>query len=795
MYSEAVAGTRDKAQLSRLVHKVKGKFSGRRSMSNPQSSQAMPLASALNSTCSSPLGAGTAGPNDPFWLENIKHQGTAPFNSDASTYQVFRNVKDFGAKGDGVTDDTAAINAAISTGVRCGLGCNSTSTSPAVVYFPSGTYLVSTPIIALYYTALVGDARNLPTLLASANFSGMAVIDADPYIPNGGGAQYYVNQNNFFRSVRNFVIDLTKMPASATATGLHWQVSQATSLINVVVNMSTASGNNHQGMFMENGSGGFMGDLVFNGGKFGIWIGNQQFTVRNITVNNANSAIFSIWNWGWTFQGVTINNCQVGFDLTTGGVTLDQQTVGAIAVIDATVVNTPIFIRNSKPSSSLAGSLVLNNINLQNVPTAVGVVGGETVLAGGTTTIQSWGQGNIYNGTSSTAQFVKSNIAAPTKASSLLDGSGRIFGRPRPQYTNYAVDQFISVKTQGAKGDGKTDDTAALQAVFDQFSGCKIIFFDAGVYFITNTLTIPAGTQMVGEGWSVIMGGGSAFSNMNSPTVIVQAGAPGSSGILEITDIVFTTQGPAPGAVLMEWNVNSPTQGGAGMWDTHFRLGGAAGTNLQSNCLPGADTTQCTAAYTTLHLTSGSNAYLEGSWLWVADHDMDGSDEQLTIFAGRGLLSESQGPVWLVGTSVEHHTLYQYNLQNASDHYMGLIQTETPYYQPTPALPTPFSVNASLGDPDFPNQQSSWALVVQNSKNILVFGAGLYSFFQNFGQACLNSSSCQEQILNVDSTSTIWVYSLSTVGVTHQLSVGNQAVIPQSQNVNGFQSTVTAWSQ
>ena len=32
-----------------------------------------------------------------------------------------------------------------------------------------------------------------------------------------------------------------------------------------------------------------MGDLVFNGGKYGIWVGNQQFTVRNITVNNANT--------------------------------------------------------------------------------------------------------------------------------------------------------------------------------------------------------------------------------------------------------------------------------------------------------------------------------------------------------------------------------------------------------------------------------------------------------------------------------------------------------------------------
>lgn len=34
----------------------------------------------------------------PFWLENIKHQGIAAFREN-STYQVFRNVKDFGAKG------------------------------------------------------------------------------------------------------------------------------------------------------------------------------------------------------------------------------------------------------------------------------------------------------------------------------------------------------------------------------------------------------------------------------------------------------------------------------------------------------------------------------------------------------------------------------------------------------------------------------------------------------------------------------------------------------------------------
>src|SRR6266480_1193448 len=33
-----------------------------------------------------------------YWLEDIKHQGISAFNSDTN-YTVFRNVKDYGAKG------------------------------------------------------------------------------------------------------------------------------------------------------------------------------------------------------------------------------------------------------------------------------------------------------------------------------------------------------------------------------------------------------------------------------------------------------------------------------------------------------------------------------------------------------------------------------------------------------------------------------------------------------------------------------------------------------------------------
>ncbi len=83
------------------------------------------------------------------------------------------------------------------------------------------------------------------------------------------------------------------------------------------------------------------------------------------------------------FTGVTINNAQVGFDLSIGDTSsTGNQGVGAEAIIDAVVTNTPIFVRSSIPSNGhLQGSIVLNNIKLTNVPIAVGVKNGATVVS------------------------------------------------------------------------------------------------------------------------------------------------------------------------------------------------------------------------------------------------------------------------------------------------------------------------------------------------------------------------------------------------------------------------------
>lgn len=74
-------------------------------------------------------------------------------------------MQDYGAKGDGVTDDTAAINAAIQTGRTSQF----TTKDPAVVYLPPGTYLVSSTITLWFYTHLVGNFKCRPTILLAPN--------------------------------------------------------------------------------------------------------------------------------------------------------------------------------------------------------------------------------------------------------------------------------------------------------------------------------------------------------------------------------------------------------------------------------------------------------------------------------------------------------------------------------------------------------------------------------------------------------------------------------------------------
>jgi len=156
-----------------------------------------------------------------------------------------------------------ALNGTLDAKTRCGQGCDSSTTTPAIVYFPAGTYMISSALVMYYYTQLIGDATNLPTIKGMKKYNGAYLLDPDPY--SYGGASWFTNQNNFYRQVRNFILDTTLM--ANDAHGVHWQVSQATSLQNIVFNL--VEGSQQTAVWMDNGSSTFFGDLIINGVELG----------------------------------------------------------------------------------------------------------------------------------------------------------------------------------------------------------------------------------------------------------------------------------------------------------------------------------------------------------------------------------------------------------------------------------------------------------------------------------------------------------------------------------------------
>lgn len=405
-------------------------------------------------------------------------------------------------------------------------------------------------MIDFYYTQIHGNPNDLPILKATPDFVGFGIIDGDQY--QGDGQLGFGPTNTFFRQIRNIVFDITAIPASSEATGLHWPTAQATSLQNCIFKMSDVAGTKHRGIFIEGGSGGFMTDLVFYGGLSGVVFGNQQFTTRNLTFYNAVTAINQLWSWGWTYHGVSTFNCTIGLDMSGGG--SQAQNVGSVTLLDSTFTNTKTGIKTAWSPSSLpatAGSLAVENLQLNNV--GVGIQGPNSVLLpGGTTLVVGYRQGHTYVPNGANPLEAGGTMLAFPRPASLLNSAKRYFTRSKPQYGDLPVTSFLSARAAGAKGDGVTDDAAVLNALFKTAAAQgKVVFFDSGTYLVRSTLYVPPGSKIVGETYPVIFGAGLFFTNADAPQPIVKVGNAGETGVVEWSDMIVSGRGAMKGAIFI----------------------------------------------------------------------------------------------------------------------------------------------------------------------------------------------------------------------------------------------------
>jgi hypothetical protein len=354
-----------------------------------------------------------------------------------------------------------------------------------------------------------------------------------------------------------------------------------------------------------------------------------------------------------------------------------------------------------------------------------------------------------------------------------------------------------------------SDDSDAVQATINaNVNTGRIVYFPAGTYVFYKTVTVPPGVRIIGEAWSVIMAGGNSFfQDQMNPRPVLQVGTPGQQGNVEISDLMFATKGAQPGAILVQWNIRQGSQGGAGMWDSHFRVGGTTGSNLQvPQCPKGQNAVrQCEGAHTLLHVTSTGSGYFENVWAWTADHDLDNhvAQGQISIYTGRGVVVESiDGPVWLYGTQSEHNVFSQYQLTNARNVFMTMIQSETPYWQPAPRAPAPFTPNNVFSDPTYSHCSAadfrcplSYALIAKRCSNIYLYGAGMYNFFNNYDQTCLLTEDCQRNMVSLANNSAFYMYNINTKASINMVIFDNDRPLAvAADNRNGFCHTVNAFT-
>ncbi|KAL3486958.1 pectate lyase superfamily protein-domain-containing protein [Aspergillus germanicus] len=695
-----------------------------------------------------------------FWMEGIERKRTVPWGDDSS-----------------YKDSTAAIQNAISDGKRCGAACNGATTKNAIVYFPPGRYLVSSSISIYFGTQIIGDANDWPTIVGAASFVGLGVLSTDVYVENGGegpdgnALEWYINTARFYSQIRNLRIDITATDAGAYVAALHYQVAQATTIENVEI--IADSGTTQQGMYAENGSGGVMSDLTFTGGNFGIYGGSQQFSAARLTFNGCNTAVEVIWDWGWVWKSIKVDSAQVGFRLYNDA---NGQIPGSVTIVDSVFSNIgehaiEMAVPVDVVDSGFTG-LVLDNVNLgggikdhwsDNQILPEGYYKSYIMGATFRDNERSWTNGDM--------DYTREETLLGSPVSGLEVAP--YFERVRNQYADKSASDFVHLKDEGAAGDGSTDDTAAVQDALDKYGdGSKIIFVDAGTYILTDTVTVPKDAKLVGETWSQFAASGDKFSDASNPVVMLNIGNEGDVGTVELQDLILTSKGPTPGVILMEWNVAASSAGAAALWDVHVRLGGATGTELSpSECPPitsGTNPSSCQVASMLLHVTKKASGYFDNMWLWVADHMIDDPDladelnnmEQLSVYSARGMLIESQKATWLYGTASEHSVMYQYNFNGARNIFTTFLQTESPYYQPTPNPPAPFTDAVGVFDSDLDYScdgsdtdgcDESWAVIMRNCQNIHIGAVGTYSWFSTYTQDCIDEHSCQKALWYLDS--------------------------------------------
>ena len=356
---------------------------------------------------------------------------------DGDTIITEWNVKDFGAKGDGVTDDTAAFEEALASAAARGGG---------IVYAPPGSYLIREPLIVESGVTLYGQ-WNTP----GKNYEGQTVILAD--LPSGDEALFTMATHSSLKGLNVYYPGQDE-----TAPVPFGPVVRATSYGTSVQNMTLV--NPYYGMELVPGTGSHAENIYLSPLSKGIYIG------KNYEISNYVNLNFSGDYWAAyesidrkAFADYVYQNC---IPLHIGKV--DDFFMYGIHIDEADYYNEVVFEKDDE------------------IPVDPKLAYGNMAQLGGA---------EVNN--SDPDYYIRLNNLDDIKG---MTAYRHVFAPAR----SAAGDGVFDVRSYGAAGDGTTDDTQAFQsalAAAGEVNGT--VFVPAGSYVIRQSLRVPSGVELKGE--------------------------------------------------------------------------------------------------------------------------------------------------------------------------------------------------------------------------------------------------------------------------------------------------------
>ncbi|ODM91261.1 Glucan 1,3-beta-glucosidase [Orchesella cincta] len=110
------------------------------------------------------------------------------------------------------------------------------------------------------------------------------------------------------------------------------------------------------------------------------------------------------------------------------------------------------------------------------------------------------------------------------------------------------------------------------------------------------------------------------------------------------------------------------------------------------------------------------------------------------------------------------------------------------------------SSKPSLDDPTYahcngrPQCEMSYSIVAKRSSNVYLYGAGMYNFFYNYDQTCLDTENCQDNMVNVEGNNNLYMFNANTkasVNMVVRETIKYSLVKPITRTVSVNPSTLS----